>query len=245
MSGTLEARPVIRLACLLVLLAGAGRSYGIGLSLGATAAAGQGFAYGSSIDARNAALAAYGAAGVGLPGKIRPDLFLAWSPGIFAELELLDWLSLRLEGRYAFLGAAFLASTTAGVPFDGWGASFASVVVPLMVRVRLAPGPVRFTAGLGPLLALPASGITVVDRYAGSTTSAAFPVAALQPMELGICGGLGLEIASGPSVLLLEVRTDVMLTSATLASGPVGGDFMPVPVYLAASYGFRIGGTAK
>jgi hypothetical protein len=249
----MNARSVLRAALLCTLLAAGSQAFGIGFTLGATTSLGQGFAYGSYLDGKTASIAEYGASAFGTPGTIRPDLFAAWSLGAFAEIELLDWLGLRVEPHFAFLGAAYVTSTAAitapaaapGVPFDLYGTYFGSILLPILAHARFQLGPGRFTATAGPILGFTVGGISMVDRYAASTTTAAFPYAAMQPVQFSICAGAGYEMALGPGVAALEVRTDIMLTSATSATGPVGGEIMTVPVYLAASYGFRLGGATQ
>jgi hypothetical protein len=245
-----NARSVIRAALLCTLLAAAGQAFGIGFVLGATTSIGQGFAYGSYLDGKTASVAEYGASALGTPGTVRPDFFGAWSLGAFAEIELLDWLGIRVEPRFAFLGAAFVASIAAaapaaGMPFDLYGTYFGSIVLPVLAHARFSLGPGRITATAGPILGFAASGISIVDRYAASTTTATFPYAAMQPVQFSICAGAGYEMALGPGIAALELRTDVMLTSATAATGPIGGEIMTVPVYLSVSYGFRLGGASQ
>jgi hypothetical protein len=249
----MNARPIICAALLCTLLAAGSQAFGIGFTLGATTSLGQGFAYGSFLDGKTASVAEYGATTLGTPGTVRPDFFAAWSLGAFAEIELLDWLGLRVEPRFAFLGASYVASTAApaaatpaaGVPFDLYGTYFGSILLPVLAHVRFSLGPGRITATAGPILGFTVGGISMVDRYAASTTTATFPYAAMQPVQFSICAGAGYEMALGPGVAALEVRTDIMLTSATSATGPVGGEIMTVPVYLAASYGFRLGGATQ
>jgi hypothetical protein len=216
---------------------------GLGLEIGAMAGLGQSLAYGSYLDARAAALAEYGAGSLGSPGRVMPEPFPGWGAGLYAEMYFAPWIGLRLEPRYAALSVAYLASTSAGTPYDRYGVYISAILVPLLVRGRMDLGPGRISASAGPFVGFPLGGITIVDRYASSSTTAAFPYSAVMPVFLGLSAGVGYEMRLGPGVVGLDLRADAAVTGVTSSWGPVGGGIMPVPVFLAMSYGFLLGGS--
>jgi hypothetical protein len=93
---------------------------------------------------------------------------------------------------------------------------------------------------LGPFLAITASGLTVVDRYASSSTTATIPPA----FYLGLSGGAGYSLAMGPGTCTLEARADWALTSAA-SKASLSGDIFPLGLSLMLGYGFPIGGGGK
>jgi hypothetical protein len=181
--------------------------------------------------------------GSGTPGKLgssKREAFPGWSVGGYAEAGLLDWLAIRAEPRVSFMGASSVALTDGGDPFDHYGIYAYSVSLPLLARFKIALGPGFMCLSAGPFLAVTAGGLTIVDRYASSTTTASIAPA----FFFGLAGGVGYSLALGPGICALEARTDWALTSVA-AKDLLGGEIFPVGLIIMLSYGFPIGGGRK
>jgi hypothetical protein len=216
------------------------RGFPLAWELGAVGGGGPCFAYGSYLDSRQALLAELGSSTPGKLGSSKGLLFPGWSVGGYAEAIILDWLALRTEPRISFMGASSVALTDGGSNFDNYGFYFYGVSLPLLARFKIALGPGSVCISAGSFLAINASGLTLVDQYASSTTMASIPPA----FFFGLTGGVGYAVAMGPGVCALEARVDWALTSAA-DNVSLGGDIFPLGVYLMLSYGFPIGGRGK
>jgi hypothetical protein len=233
-----------RIAILLILFAAAAApATGLGFEVGAIGAVGPAFAGGSYLDQKALLLSEWGATSFSSPGSTQVDLFPELSGGLYAEVDLLDWIGVRIEPRYAFFGASRRALTDAGVEFDHYGLYFSSVLVPILARGRLAIGPGHLMASAGPFLGLVVGPVSVADNYGTSSTMAAITVAFSDSAFWGISGGLGYSLPLGPGVSSVELRADWALSP--IARAALGNEVTMVGITLAVSYGMRLGGVTQ
>lgn len=214
--------------------------HGLSVELGVTGGGGLALAYGSFLDSKTAALAELGAASLTTLGSSQARLSPGWTAGFYATVDLLSWLALRLDVYFESAGAERIALTSGGAPFDQYEMYFASVNMPLNVRAKLPLGPGQLSAALGPFLGIVTGSITIVDRYASSTTTAVTPPDG-HLLFFGLSGGIGYSLPLGPGRAGIELRSDWSILPVTAASGQTGGDINPIGVDLVLSYGFRIG----
>jgi hypothetical protein len=214
--------------------------YPLAWELGVIGGGGPCFSYGSYLDSRQAMLAEVGSSTPGKLGSSTKLLFPGWTLGGYAEADLFDWLAIRTEPRISFMGKSSAALTDTGDNFDNYGFYFYGISLPLLTRFKIPLGPGRVCLTAGPFMAVTASGLILVDRYASSTTTVSISSA----FFFGLTGGAGYALAIGPGVCALEARVDWALTSAA-DSVSLGGDVFPLGVYMMLSYGFPIGGRGK
>jgi hypothetical protein len=201
--------------------------------------------FGSYLEAKTAMLAETGSTAPGSLGRSLATFFPDLSVGVYGEAVVLEWLSVRLEPRLAFMGASRLALTDAELPFCRYSLSFAALIVPLLARGRLNLGPGFFTASLGPFYGAIVGEITTVDRYASTTLKGVLTTDFGQVQFLGVSGGAGYSLPLGIGVAALELRADCAFTPATGQHGVLGGEIFPLGFAVAASYGVRFGGGAR
>ena len=237
-----KAAVLTALALALVAVAPASAA---GWLLGAIGGGGLDTALGTYFDSKASQLAALGSSSLTSPGSIRALAFGGWTAGLFAETDLLSWLSLRVEPRVAALGAARLALTSSGASLDRYGASLAAVLVPVMLRGRLSAGPGSIVASLGPLAGIVLGWITLSDQYATMATTTTITPGILDRFFAGGSAGLGYSLPLGPGVGFLEARADMAFTSAARNAGSAGAQILPVAFTVVASYGLRLGGGGK
>jgi hypothetical protein len=230
------------LAAVLIMLAAMPASAS-GIRLGVTGGGGLSLAGGSFLDMRAEQLAVLGASTITTPGTIRGELFPGWSAGVFIEGDLGSRLAVRLESRVASGGAARLAVTQAGLPFDRYGASWHSVMVPVLLEGRFALGPGYLTGSAGAFPALIVGPVAVSDRYASMTTTAPISQSLPQGLFLGACAGVGYTLVRGRMLASLEARADVAFTPASSPTGGVGATIFPGALSVVASFGFSTGGS--
>jgi hypothetical protein len=219
--------------------------HGVTVELGITGGGGLSFSYGSSLDSKAAALAELGAATLSVVGSSQNQLFPGWAAGAFAQMDLLSWFSLSLEVLIESAGVERIAVTSGGVPFDQYGLYFASVDIPLRARARTTLGPGQLFAAIGPFLGFVAGSITIVDRYASSTTVAVITPDISHVFFFGLSGGIGYSLRLGPGIAGIELRSDWAIVPVTAASGQAGGDINPIGVDLVVSYGILLGTPAR
>gem|GEM_PF-4705928 len=249
-NGTPERRPtghrqMPRRIVLFMTLFTAATSLASGLTyeVGVIGSAGLSFAYGSYLDDKAASLAEWGASSLGSRGSSQAELFPGWSLGVYAQIDLLDWLGVRLEPRLAFLGAAREALTDRGAVFDQYGIDFYSVLIPVLACGRFPFGPGFLTATVGPFLGIVTGNVTIMDRYASSTTRATLSPDLTDSLYLGLSGGAGYALPLGPGVAAVEIRADWALTS--IAKTKLGSEMTALGTTLAVSYGIQLGRSGK
>lgn len=213
------------------------------VELGVTGGGGLALMYGSLMDAKAQTLAQLGAASPGTLGTSQFQAFPAWTGGVYGDVDILSWLGLRLDVWYETAGAARIARTSGGSPFDLYGVYFASVEIPLRARARIDLGPGRFFGTLGPYLGIVASPITIVDRYTSSTTTSVITLDLAHAFFFGLTGGIGYSLRLGPGTAGAEVRADWAILP--VAAGQSSGDINPIGVNLILSYGIQIGGASR
>jgi hypothetical protein len=233
---------VVRRVPLLLLLLMLAPAHGHALSweLGVLGGAGISLTSGSFLDSKEATLAEVGSSTPGKLGSSKRDLFPGWTAGGYVEAGILDWFGLRAELRASFMGASGLALTDTGDPFDRYGYYFYDISLLVLARFKVACGPGFFCFSAGPFLALTIGGLTILDRYASSTTTATVDSA----FFFGLAGGVGYAMALGPGICALEARADWAITSAA-ANDKLGGDIFPLGLNIVLSYGFPLGGGGK
>ena len=220
-------------------------AHALAVELGLTGGGGLALAYGSLLDSKAQTLAQLGASSPGTLGTSQFQFFPGWAAGAYAETDILDWLALRLDVWYESDGAARIALTSGGAPFDLYGVYFASVEIPLRARARIALGPGRFFGSLGPYLGIVTGPITIVDRYASSTTTSVVTPDLSHAFFFGLAGGIGYSLRLGPGTAGAELRGDWAILPVTAAAGQAGGGINPIGVNLVLEYGFQIGGASR
>jgi hypothetical protein len=223
----------------LILCVCAGASSALSWEFGGVAGGGLDFAFGTYFDAKAAQLAALGSSGPGSLGTSRFELLPGATLGGYAELELLDWLAVRVEPRVSFLGAAFMAYTDAGAPFDRYGSYFFAALLPLYLRGGFEMGPGALQVAAGGFCGLGIGGVAFFDRYVSSTTNTWMSLRLDGLLFFGVSGGIGYSLPLGPGTASIELRADWALTPVTLDDG-TGID--PLGMALVFSYGIGIGG---
>jgi hypothetical protein len=208
--------------------------------VGAIGAGGLSFAYGPYVDAWALTVSELGSSSLDAAGTSTSQLFPEWSAGVYGEIDFTDWIGVRLEPRWTYLGFSRLAATDAGVVFEQYGLRFSSILIPVLARGYLAFGPGSFTAALGPFMGIVVGPIDVVERYSDSTTTTALTTGGVC---FGLCGGLGYAVDIGPGRAAAELRADWAVSP--IAATPLGGDLYAVGATLAVSYGIPIGGESK
>jgi hypothetical protein len=236
---------LIAAAASFLLLCAAVPIHGLTVELGVTGGGGLALMYGSYLDSRAADLAEIGAASPGSPGSSQARLFPGWTLGVYAQTDVLSWLSLRLETYFESAGAERIAVTSGGAPFDQYGVSFASVNIPFRALAHTPLGPGQLFGGLGPFLGIVAGSITVVDRYSTSTTTAVISPDISHVFFFGLSGGIGYSMLLGPGRAGIELRSDWSILPVTAGSGSPGGNLNPVGLQLVASYGIQIGDSGR
>jgi hypothetical protein len=237
----MQAKLRLGVAVLLVAACSALPLHGMTIEVGVTGGGGLALAYGALLDNKAASLAILGAASLTALGSSQAQLFPGWSAGVYAQTDLLSWLSLRLEILYESAGALRTAFTSGGSPFDQYGISFASVNVAVLAVARFALGPGRIWGALGPFFGLVAGSVTVVDRYASSTTTAVITPSFSHIWLLGLSGGIGYSLRAGPGIAGIELRSDWSILPVWAA----GDGINPIGVDLVLSYGFPLKTGAK
>jgi len=215
------------------------------VELGVTGGGGPVLAYGSLLDAKAEVAAALGAASPGTAGSAVPQNFPGWTVGVYAETDILSWLALRLDVWYERAGAMYIAFTSGGAPFDQYGVYFDSVNIPLRARAWTPLGRGVFSGSLGPLLGIVTGNITILDRYATSTTTAVVNPDFSHGFFFGLAGGIGYSLRLGPGTAGIELRADWAILPVATAAGQPGGDINPVRVNLVLEYGIQVGGASR
>ena len=232
-------------AVLFLLACGALPVHGAEIELGASGGGGLLLGYGSFLDSKAATLAELGAASLTNGGSSRAQLLPGWTVGAYAQMDLMSWLAIRLEVSFQSAGAARLALTSAGAPFDQYDVYFPSVTVPVLLRAGFALGPGRLFASVGPFLGMAAGNITIMDRYSSATTTAVIAPDFAHLVYIGLDGGAGYSIPFGPGVVGVELRSEWSALAVHVSSGLQGGDIYPISLNLVVSYGFRMGSSAR
>lgn len=145
----------------------------IDFEAGVIGGGGLSFLFGTYLDAKAEMLAETGSTTPGSLGRSLATLFPDWGAGAYGEAAVLEWLSVRLEPRLAFMGASRLALTDTELPFCRYSLSFATLIVPLLARARLNFGPGFLTVSAGPFYGAIVGEITTVDRYFSTTMKGA------------------------------------------------------------------------
>jgi hypothetical protein len=216
--------------------------HGATFNFGVIGGGGVALAYGSFLDSKAAALAELGAASPTAAGSSQVQLCPGGSIGAYAQVDLLSWLSLRLEVSLERAGAERLALTSGDTPFDLYGLYFASVNMPVLAVARFSLGPGELSAALGPFLGIVAGAITIVDRYASAVTTAVISPDASHVLLFGLSGGIGYSLRLGPGRAGIALRSDWSVLPVTIiTTGLSGGNMNPLGVEIVASYGFQIG----
>jgi hypothetical protein len=237
--------PPLLLAAAIAALFVAMPASAAGWLLGGVGGGGLNTAVGGYLDAKGSQLVTQGSSSLASPGTIQALPFGGWTAGLFAETDLLPWLSLRVEPRAAALGAARLALTDTGSSLDRYGASLYAVLVPVMLRGRLPAGPGSLVASLGPLAGFVLGWITLSDQYASAATTTTINQGLLDRFFTGGSAGLGYALPLGPGVASVEARADMAFTSAARDAGSGGAHILPIAFGVVASYGVRLGGGGK
>ena len=218
----------------------AGSVCGQAFELGVVGGGGLVFTNGSFFDIKSTQLAELGAASLSSLGTTTADLFPCWSAGVYAEMILDQWFSLRLEAHGTLQGASRLALTDAGVPFDRYGVYYFNLTIPLFAKARLPLAGGVATISAGPFLGMILSDIYLIDRYVSSTTTLTVAQDFIQGVNGGVAGGAGYSHKLGPGSASLELRAEWALTSATVNDSALGGDIFPLNVSILAGYGFQL-----
>jgi hypothetical protein len=197
---------------------------------------------GAYFDAKAAALAALGSSAPGSLGTSQPDLFPASLLGVYAELDLLEWLGVRVEPRVSVLGSSYLAFTDAGAAFDRYGAFFFGLLLPLYVRGMIPLGPGSFTITAGGFGGMVLGDVGLTDKYVSSITTAWVPLRRGQLLFFGVSGGIGYSLPLGPGVAFAEIRADWALSPVQFTIDSKNGALLPFGAALIVGYGMRIGG---
>lgn len=231
----------MRLILLLALLGAAVLPLaGLSVEVGVTGGGGMALMYGSLMDDKTQTVALLGSASAGSLGYSQFLFFPAWTVGLYGEMPIIDWLSLRLDAWYETAGAARTGYMSTGSPFDVYGAYFASVDIPLRARVHFPLGPGTISGTLGPYLGIIAGDVSLVDRFSSATSSVAVTPDLAHRFFFGIVGGPAYSMRLGPGIATVEIRADWAILSAN-ASGQQGGDLNPIDLTLVAGYGIQLG----
>ncbi len=232
------------LPVLLLLLCGAFPAGALKVEIGVTGGGGLALMYGSFLDAKADTVAQLGSASPGVMGSSQFQLFPGWVGGLYAEIDVLRWLALRLDIWYESAGAARVGLTSGGAPFDEYGVYFPSVDIPLRARARLGLGPGTLSGSLGPYLGILAGPLTIVDRYSSATTTVVVNPDIPHAFFFGLVGGVGYSLRLGPGTVMIELRADWAILPVT-ATGQAGGNLNPIGLDLVAGYGIQIGEASR
>lgn len=147
--------------------------------------------------------------------------------GMGIHWSLSSWFALQTEVLYAAKGNTYAPITDPvfdGVPYSGTYNTYlhlAYVEVPLLLRTRLASGPIRPALIGGPVVGFKAS--EQFELRGPSSEDLKWNNNAGTSVELAVSGGLGLEIGPPANCFTLEARYSTSIMDMQQARYP--GDF--------------------